>query len=56
MAAVKVRIYSFAGWEELVMNETGAAPPNAERGLLLEKAGFWAPYVLTWNHPHLPFH
>ncbi len=37
------------------MNETGAAPPNAERGLLLEAAGFWAPYVLNSRHPHLPF-
>ncbi len=28
MGVVKVRIYRLAGWEELVMNETGAATPN----------------------------
>ncbi len=35
-ATVKVRIDSFAGLEELIMNETAAAPPNTEHELLLE--------------------
>ncbi len=40
LAAVKVRIDSFAGWEELIMNETAAAPSNTEHELLLEVGRF----------------
>ncbi len=40
LAAVKVRIDNFAGWEELVMNESAAAPPNTEHELLLEAGRF----------------
>ncbi len=54
MAAVKVRIDSFAGWEELIMNETAAAPPNTEHELLLEAGRFWSRYFFTSRHPHLP--
>ncbi len=36
LAAVKVRVDSFASWEELVINETAAAPPNTEHERLLE--------------------
>ncbi len=32
LAAVNGRIDSFAGWEELIMNATTAAPPNTEHG------------------------
>ncbi len=28
LAAEKVRVDSFVGWEELIMNETAATPPN----------------------------
>ncbi len=51
---VKVRIDSFAGWEELIMNETVAAPPNTEHELLLEAGRFWSRYYLASRHPHLP--
>ncbi len=30
MVVVEVCIDSFAGWEELIMNESAAAPPNTE--------------------------
>ncbi len=55
LAAVKVRIDSFVGWEELSMNEAAAAPPITEHELLLEADRFWMCYFLTSRHPHLPF-
>ncbi len=53
LAAVKVRNDRFADWEELIMNETAAAPPNTEHELLLEAGRFWSRYWLTSHHPHL---
>ncbi len=41
LAAVEARIDSFAGWEELIMNETAAMPPKTEHELLLEADRFW---------------
>ncbi len=40
LAAVEVCIASFAGWEELIMKESAAAPPNTEHDLLLEAGRF----------------
>ncbi len=54
LAAVEVCIDSFAGWEELIMNESAAAPPNTEHERLLEAGRFWSRYFFTSRHPHLP--
>ncbi len=54
LAAVKARVDSFASWEELIMNETAAAPSNTEHELLLETGRFWSRYFFTSRHPHLP--
>ncbi len=51
LAAVKVRVDSFADLEELIMNETAAAPLSTEYELLLETGRVWSPYVLTSRHP-----
>ncbi len=55
LAVGKVRIYSLAGWEELMANATAAAPSNSEYGSFLETAGFWSPNILTLRHADLPF-
>ncbi len=54
LAAVEVRIDSFAGWKELIMNETATAPQNTEHELLLDTGRFWSRYFFTSRHPHLP--
>ncbi len=40
LAAVKVRVDSLVGWEELIMNETATAPPNTEHKLFSENGRF----------------
>ncbi len=35
LAAVKVRVDHFAGWEGLIMNEVAATPSNTEHKLLV---------------------
>ncbi len=50
MAAVEVCIDSFAGWEELIMNESAAVPPNTEHELLLEAGRFWSRYSPRVTH------
>ncbi len=54
MSTLNCGIDSFAGWEELIMNETAAAPSNTEHELLLETGRFWSRYFFTSRHPHLP--
>ncbi len=52
LAAVEVCIDRFAGWEERLMNESAAAPPNTEHEFLLEAGRFWSRYFFTSRHPH----
>ncbi len=51
LAAGKVRIHNLAGWEELMTNETAAAPPNSEHDSLLETTGFLAATSLDLASP-----
>ncbi len=53
LAAVEVCIDSFFGWEELIMNESAAAPRNTEHELLLEAGRFWSRSFFTSRHTHL---
>ncbi len=54
LAPVEVCIDSFAGWEELKMNESTAAPPNTDHELLLDAGRFWSRYFFTSRQLHLP--